>query len=142
MSEFGSLLKNCRERQKMTKSKLARSAGVDPSLISRIESGDRKPSSREFVLKIARVLNLGNIEKDQLLLAADFAPTFKDKLKEGLVENYYGWNLASPVHNSENRREWLAKLTRIADIIGKEETDANDLEWIDIILDSIINRHE
>jgi transcriptional regulator with XRE-family HTH domain len=47
--------------------------GVDHSFISRLESGTRGPS-RETVLAIARALHLGDQERDELLLAARYAP--------------------------------------------------------------------
>ena len=73
MSEFGSLLKRCRETRRVSQSKLAQEAGFDHSYVSRLESGARTPT-RDAVDRLGEALRLDQIERDALLAAAGFLP--------------------------------------------------------------------
>ena len=70
---FGATLKQFREVQRVSQSKLAERAGFDHSYVSRLESGARTPT-REAVEQLAEALGLGRGEQDALLAAAGFLP--------------------------------------------------------------------
>jgi transcriptional regulator with XRE-family HTH domain len=65
-------IKLARKVAHMTQKQLAQKAGVDPSLISRLERGQRPHASHETVIKIARALGVE---------AADLAPVPDDRKK-------------------------------------------------------------
>jgi transcriptional regulator with XRE-family HTH domain len=81
MTDFASTLKRQRQDAGLSQSALARLAGVHPSYISRLEKGDRGPANREFIEKLATVLGAGIREKNELLLAAGFAPVILADLR-------------------------------------------------------------
>lgn len=68
---FGDLIKLYRLQAKTSQSKLARKAGVDPSYVSKLESGGRNPT-RERVIQIAEALELDDRKYDRLLDAAGY----------------------------------------------------------------------
>lgn len=72
-SEFGVLLKRCREARHVSQSKLAERASFDHSYVSRLESGARTPT-RDAVDRLGEALNLNQVERDALLAAAGFLP--------------------------------------------------------------------
>jgi transcriptional regulator with XRE-family HTH domain len=82
MTDFASVLKRQREGTGLSQSALARLVEVDPSYISRLENRQRKPASREFVERLAAALGVGTIEKNELLLASEFAPVIRDFRRE------------------------------------------------------------
>lgn len=59
------LLKNARKQQKLKVREVAQLLGVDQALVSKFESGTRKPT-KEQMLKLASILNL---DEEQLLVA-------------------------------------------------------------------------
>lgn len=72
-SDFGGLLKRCREARHVSQSKLAQEASFDHSYVSRLESGARTPT-RDAVDRLGEALRLEQIERDSLLAAAGFLP--------------------------------------------------------------------
>ena len=72
-TEFGTLLKNLREKRVVSQSKLAERADFDHSYVSRLESGARMPT-RDAVERLAEALNLEQVQLDSLLAAAGFLP--------------------------------------------------------------------
>src|SRR5262245_1365186 len=56
---------------------LALQAGTTSRYVSFIESGRSQPS-REMVLRLARVLDVPLRERNQLLLAAGYAPSYRE----------------------------------------------------------------
>ena len=70
---FGATLKQFREVQRVSQSKLAERAGFDHSYVSRLESAARTPT-REAVEQLASALGLPHVEHDALLAAAGFLP--------------------------------------------------------------------
>lgn len=75
MSAFPALLMGYRTRLGISRNKLARKVGVDPSYLSRIEHGLRQPP-REYIVKaIISALKLTPYEQDALLMAGGYAPT-------------------------------------------------------------------
>lgn len=70
---FGTALKQFREDNRVSQSKLAERAGFDHSYVSRLESGARMPT-REAVVQLASALQLDDLGQDSLLAAAGFLP--------------------------------------------------------------------
>lgn len=70
---FAVLLARYRTRRRLSQAALGRAAGLDHSLISRYESGERTPE-RATTLALADALALTDGERDLLLLAAGYAP--------------------------------------------------------------------
>lgn len=70
---FAMALRQCRERQRLSQSRLAAAAGFDHSYVSRLESGTRTPT-RDAVVKLGDALTLDDIQTDALLAAAGFMP--------------------------------------------------------------------
>lgn len=70
---FSMALRQRRERQRLSQSRLAAAAGFDHSYVSRLESGTRTPT-RDAVVKLGDALTLDSIETDALLAAAGFMP--------------------------------------------------------------------
>lgn len=73
MTAFAPLLREYRDRRRLSQSRLAEAAGFDHSYVSRLESGTRMPT-RDAVLKLAEAMTLGDGERDALLAAAGFMP--------------------------------------------------------------------
>lgn len=73
---FASLLSRYREACDLAVNELARRAGVDPSYISRLERGERRPPSRLVVVRLAATLGLDPLATDCLLVAAGYAPAW------------------------------------------------------------------
>jgi transcriptional regulator with XRE-family HTH domain len=72
-SQFARLLKQFREEQGISQSRLAEASQFDHSYVSRLESGNRAPT-REAVSKLADALRLDASQRDSLLAAAGFMP--------------------------------------------------------------------
>ena len=70
---FRALLKRFREARRWTQERLGDEAGVDHSLVSRLESGRRTPT-RDTIDKLAGGLRLAPLERDRLLMAGGFLP--------------------------------------------------------------------
>src|SRR3954464_9182606 len=72
--EFPALLRSFRERGGRSRNNLAHEVGVDPSYLTRIEHGDREPPRIHIVEALARALRLSINDRNQLLVAAGYAP--------------------------------------------------------------------
>lgn len=72
-AQFARLLKQYREEQGVSQSRLAESSEFDHSYVSRLESGNRAPT-RDAVNKLADALGLDAGQRDSLLAAAGFMP--------------------------------------------------------------------
>lgn len=70
---FGAVLRELRERAKLSQSALARGAGLDPSFVNRLESGQRG-ADRSVVEALARALELSGPDADRLLAAGGHLP--------------------------------------------------------------------
>ena len=81
MIDFASMLKHQRQGAGLSQTALARLVEVHPSYISRLEKGDRSPANREFIEKLATALGAGLHEKNEILLAAGFAPVMLADLR-------------------------------------------------------------
>jgi transcriptional regulator with XRE-family HTH domain len=85
MDAFGLTLKRFRMAQGITQELLADLMGVSRNTIVNWET--RTPPSRENVLKLAEVLYLDDSEKDELLSAAGYSPTYHIR-KPGRCDYY------------------------------------------------------
>jgi transcriptional regulator with XRE-family HTH domain len=76
-SPVGRLLQHWRAQRRMSQLALATEAGVTPRHVSFVESGRANPS-RDMVLKLARALDVPLRERNQVLLAAGYAPQYRE----------------------------------------------------------------
>jgi len=81
-SPLGELLRHWRGVRRLSQMALALEAATTSRYVSFIESGRSQPS-REMVLRLARVLDLPLRERNQLLLAAGYAPIYRERGLEG-----------------------------------------------------------
>jgi transcriptional regulator with XRE-family HTH domain len=76
-SPVGNLLRHWRRARRLSQLALALEAATTSRHLSFIESGRSQPS-REMVLRLARVLDVPIRERNQLLLAAGYAPVYRE----------------------------------------------------------------
>lgn len=76
-SSIGSLLQYWRKMRHLSQLALANEADVSPRHVCFVETGRSKPS-REMVLLLAQVLDVPLRERNALLLAAGYAPMYKE----------------------------------------------------------------
>ncbi len=74
-SELGTLLRHWRSVRGMSQLDLASEAGSTPRYVSFVETGRSNPS-RQMVVRLARALGVPLRERNELLLAAGFAPLY------------------------------------------------------------------
>jgi transcriptional regulator with XRE-family HTH domain len=72
----GTLLRDWRERRRLSQLDLASEAGVSSRHLSFVETGRAKPS-REMVLHLAEQLDVPLRDRNELMLAAGFAPAYE-----------------------------------------------------------------
>lgn len=70
---FGPMLASLRDGRGLLRKQLADAAGLDPSTVTRLESGERGPS-REVVDRLANALDASSAELHALLTAAEILP--------------------------------------------------------------------
>ena len=75
---FGDLLRRWRERRRLTQIDLALAANSSTRHLSYLETGRSQPS-REMVLRLAEHLEIPLRDRNALLLAAGFAPAFRER---------------------------------------------------------------
>ena len=73
---FSDLLKSWRTKRRLSQLELALNSGVSQRHVSFLESGRAKPS-REMILQLSEALDVPLRERNDLLLAAGYAPMFK-----------------------------------------------------------------
>lgn len=78
LQPVGQLLRNWRERRRLTQMDLALEADISPRHLSFVETGRARPS-RETLLQLAEELELPLRERNRLLLSAGFAPVFPER---------------------------------------------------------------
>jgi transcriptional regulator with XRE-family HTH domain len=78
---IGDLLREWRQRRRMSQLDLALTAEVSTRHLSFVESGRAQPS-REMVLNLAERLDVPLRERNVLLVAAGFAPVFRERSLE------------------------------------------------------------
>jgi transcriptional regulator with XRE-family HTH domain len=76
--EVGPLLREWRERRRLTQLDLGLEAGISARHLSFVETGRSKPG-REMLLKVAERLEIPFRDRNQLLLAAGYAPAFPER---------------------------------------------------------------
>jgi transcriptional regulator with XRE-family HTH domain len=81
MTSFGDLLREWRQRRRMSQLDLALAAGVSSRHVSFIETGRSIPS-RAMVLRLAAVLDVPPREQNHLLIAAGLAPAYAERSLE------------------------------------------------------------
>src|SRR3954470_17871814 len=74
---FGDRLRAWRMRRRLSQMQLANEAGVSARHLSFLETGRSRPS-RELVLHLAEHLDVPLRERNTLLVAAGFAPSFRE----------------------------------------------------------------
>src|SRR5688500_19788324 len=79
--QVGPLLREWRERRRLSQLDLALEAGVSARHLSFVETGRSKPG-RELLLRIAEQLEVPFRERNHLLLAAGHAPAFPERSLE------------------------------------------------------------
>jgi transcriptional regulator with XRE-family HTH domain len=77
-AHVGALLRELRERRRMTQLELALEAGISTRHLSFVETGRSKPG-RELLLRVTEQLGVPFRERNQLLLAAGHAPAFAER---------------------------------------------------------------
>jgi transcriptional regulator with XRE-family HTH domain len=75
---LGGLLRDWRQRRRLSQLDLALEAGVSARHLSFLETGRSKPS-REMVLHLSEQLDVPLRDRNQLLLAAGFAPAYSER---------------------------------------------------------------
>jgi transcriptional regulator with XRE-family HTH domain len=73
---IGDLLRDWRKRRKLSQLELAARAGISARHLSFVENG-RSLAGRDVVLRLAEALGLALRERNQLLLAAGYAPVYQ-----------------------------------------------------------------
>src|SRR4051812_31898931 len=76
-STAGMLLREWRERRRLTQLDLANLTGTSSRHLSFVETGRSRPS-REMVLRLAEALDVPLAERNQILLAAGHSPEYDD----------------------------------------------------------------
>jgi transcriptional regulator with XRE-family HTH domain len=74
----GDLLREWRQRRRMSQHDLACGAGIATALLSCVETG-RAAASRDIVLQLSERLDIPLRERNRLLTAAGFAPVFHER---------------------------------------------------------------
>ncbi len=78
LAPFGELLRYWRGLRRSSQLDLAVTAGTTPRYVSFVETGRSRPS-REMVVRLARALDVPLRERNGLLLAAGYAPHYRDR---------------------------------------------------------------
>jgi transcriptional regulator with XRE-family HTH domain len=74
----GSLLREWRDRRRLSQQELALDAGISPRHLSFVETGRSQPG-REVLLQLVERLQIPLRERNQLLIAAGHAPAFPER---------------------------------------------------------------
>jgi transcriptional regulator with XRE-family HTH domain len=74
----GLLLREWRQRRRLSQLEFATAAEISSKHLSFLETGRSRPS-REMLLKLAELLDVPLRERNTMLVAAGFAPTFKER---------------------------------------------------------------
>jgi transcriptional regulator with XRE-family HTH domain len=78
---IGPVLREWRERRRLTQLELALDAGISPRHLSFVENGRSKPG-RELLLRVLEQLEVPFREQNRLLLASGHAPAFPERALE------------------------------------------------------------
>src|SRR3954454_14402614 len=77
----GPLLRDWRQRRRISQLDLALEAGVSPRHVSFVETGRSRPSA-EMVLHLAERLDVPLRERNGVLLAAAYAPVYVQRVRD------------------------------------------------------------
>ena len=113
LSPFRALLKHHRTARRWSQERLADESETDHSLVSRIESGDRRPT-RASAAKLAAGLVLTDAQTETLLLAAGFVPHGLPVESEGATLGLAVWRALTSATASPVERQQLALIVRCA----------------------------
>lgn len=83
MSNVAELIKGYRERVGLSQNALARSIGVNPAYINRLEKWGKGANNKDLIEQVAAALGLSSLERDKLLVAAGHLPIAFGKLGAG-----------------------------------------------------------
>jgi transcriptional regulator with XRE-family HTH domain len=83
----GALLREWRERRRLSQLDLAHLAGTSARHLSYVETGRSRPS-REMVLRLAEALDVPLAERNEILLAAGHAPAYADARHDTTATRY------------------------------------------------------
>jgi transcriptional regulator with XRE-family HTH domain len=78
---FGALLREWRERRRVSQLSLATEAGISTKHLSFMETGRSQPS-RDMIMRLAEELEIPLRERNALLTAAGFAPVYPERTLE------------------------------------------------------------
>ncbi|MEU6859306.1 helix-turn-helix transcriptional regulator [Glycomyces sp. NPDC046736] len=78
MTKAGELLREWRQRRRMSQLDLAIAADVSARHVSLVETGKSRPSA-EMVLRLAERLDVPLLERNRILLAAGHAPKYRER---------------------------------------------------------------
>jgi transcriptional regulator with XRE-family HTH domain len=84
MGTVGELLRQWRHRRRLSQLDLAIAADVSARHVSLVETGKSRPSA-EMVLRLAAQLDVPLRDRNQLLLAAGFAPRYTERPLDGVA---------------------------------------------------------
>src|SRR3954471_387036 len=76
--DVGSLLRTWRERRRLTQMEVALDAGISARHLRFVETGRSKPG-RSMLLRVAERLAIPYRERNEILLAAGYAPAFPER---------------------------------------------------------------
>ena len=128
MVTFAPLLREYRDRRRLSQSRLAESAGFDHSYVSRLESGTRMPT-RDAVAKLSDAMGLEEGERDALLASAGFMPGKIENLfaSEPVLSEVLGLlqDRTVPVDVREDVRKMISLLVRQAQRAATPPSRAN-----------------
>ena len=83
----GLLLREWRERRRLSQLDLAHLAGTSARHLSYVETGRSRPS-RDMVLRLAETLEVPLGDRNQILLAAGHAPAYEDARRDAAATRY------------------------------------------------------
>lgn len=110
---FSGMLRHYRRRAGLNLMALSALLGKNHSYMARIESGDRNPPKRDYVLLLADALRLSAVERSRFLVAAGHTPEGVDEI---------GWDdclqavldILTDPYLTARQRESFALLVRLA----------------------------
>jgi transcriptional regulator with XRE-family HTH domain len=132
-ASVGPLLRTWRQRRHLSQLELGSLSGVTTRHLSFVETGRARPS-REMVLHLADVLEVPLRERNNLLIAAGFAPTFResnlsdssfDAVRAALDQVLAGHE---PYPAIVVDRQWQLVSSNLAALVLVEDIDAELLE--------------
>ena len=132
-TSVGPLLRSWRQRRHLSQLELGTEAGVTTRHLSFVETGRARPS-REMVLHLAEVLEVPLRERNHLLVAAGFAPTFRESslgdpsfeaVRTALDQVLAGHE---PYPAIVVDRQWQLVASNLAALVLVEDVDAELLE--------------